>query len=130
MDGLDKNKAKGILRLSRSNLTLLIRAITNHNFLGAHQNKVDTNISTCYRFCEEENETFVHLLTDCRVLRQTQQDIFLDTPPLEQSDWSWSIKKVLQFINSPSVLHALATKSGMSLVDSEDDLWQTCDRPY
>ena len=79
---------------------------------------------------EEEKETFVHLLNDCPVLRQTCQDIFLDTPPLEQSDWSWSIKKVLQFIHSPSVLHALATKSGLSLIDSEDELWQTYDRPY
>ena len=71
IDGPDKNKAKGILRLSRSILTLLIRAITNHNFLGSHKKKVDPNISTCCRFCEEDKETFMHLLTDCPALRQT-----------------------------------------------------------
>ena len=34
----DSRKARGILRLSRGYLTIMIRAITGHNFLGKHQN--------------------------------------------------------------------------------------------
>ena len=41
----DSNKAKGILRLSRGYLTTMVRAITGHNFLGKHQNKINPEIS-------------------------------------------------------------------------------------
>ena len=50
------NKARGILRLSRSNLTLLIRAITNHNFLGAHQNTVDSNSQHVAGFAKKKRK--------------------------------------------------------------------------
>ena len=61
----DPHKARGILRLSRGYLTTFIRAITGHNFLGKHQNIIDCNISKVCRFCEEDEETFHHYITEC-----------------------------------------------------------------
>ena len=76
----DPNKATGIIRLSRGYLTNLIRAITGHNFLGKHQNKIDHTISKVCRFCDEEIETFHHFITECPSLRQLRTEIFQDKP--------------------------------------------------
>ena len=79
----DPDKARGILRLSRGYLTLFVRALTGHNFLGKHQNHVDPEISKVCRYCQEDEETFYHFLTECPSLRQIRTDIFQDTlhPP-------------------------------------------------
>ena len=116
--GPDKNKAKGILNLSRGNLTVLIRALTNHNFLGYHQHKTNHNISKCCRFCEEEYKIFHHLLTECPALHLSRQEIFLDKSPIEND--SWSIKKILKFLHLPPILNAMTTKDGLTLIDEYD----------
>ena len=60
----NKRKSKGILSLSRGNLTLLIKAITGQNiFAYYNQSKVDYDISKMCRLCEEEEETFIYLIT-------------------------------------------------------------------
>ena len=73
---IDRKRSKKLLNLAR--LTLTIRAITGHNFLGYHQNKVDPHIYKVCRLCEEEDEKFVHILTDCPRLWLTGQEIYLD----------------------------------------------------
>ena len=50
--------------------------------------------------------------------------------PVDPHNKSWSIKKLLKFIHTPHILHALTTKSGLSAIDFEDELWQTHKRPY
>ena len=64
-DWLARNKAKGLLMQSRGNLSLIIKAITGHNLLGYHQNKVDCNTSKVCRLCEEDYETFWHIISEC-----------------------------------------------------------------
>ena len=59
----DKNKAKHILQLCRADLSILTRAITGQNFLAYHQSKIDFTISKTCRLCEEQDETFIHLIT-------------------------------------------------------------------
>ena len=111
----DRNKAMGIIRLSRGYLTMFVRAITGHNFLGKHQNYIDPNISKTCRFCEEEEETFLHFITDCPALRTLREDIFLDTK-LPQNN-SWSIYRFKQFMLSPIIQATLLSKSGLSPIE-------------
>ena len=103
----DKDKAKGILRLSRGYLTTFIRATTGHNFLGKHRNHIDPYISAVCRFCEEEVETFFHFMVECPKLRELQRDIFLDKQHTD--DNSWSRNKVKTFILEPTFYHTLTS---------------------
>ena len=125
--GQNKRKAKGILAQSRGVLGLLIKAITGHNFLGYHQNKVDSNISKVCRLCEEEYETFWHLIDECPRLRLTRQDIFLDRDI--SPDMSWSIKKLVQFINIPIIQKMLTSKAGLSEIE-EREIAQLSDEDF
>ena len=65
----DSGKARGFLRLSRGYLTIMVRALTGHNFLGKHQNHINPDTSKVCRFREQEEETFHHFLTQCEPLR-------------------------------------------------------------
>ena len=109
-----------ILKLPRGKLTLLIRAITNHNFLGAHQHNIDPDISKCCRFCEEEVETFAHLIHDCPALRLTRQDIYLDNPPLPGEPWN--VKNLVKFIMTNGVFEALHSKIGLGIRDDPNEV--------
>ena len=60
-----KNKSKDILKLSRSQMRRLIELITGQNNLNYIQSKVNPDLSEMCRFCEEEEETFAHLLNEC-----------------------------------------------------------------
>ena len=48
----------------------LVEIITGHNNLSYFQFKVHPNVSPLCRFCEEQNGTFHHYITDCPRLRQ------------------------------------------------------------
>ena len=113
----DSNKAKGILRLSRGYLTTMVRTITGHNFLGKHQNKINPEISKACRFCEQEEETFHHLLTECEPLTPIRTEIYLDKP--HPSDNSWSIAKLKQFILEPKIYNTLISKAGLLEIERE-----------
>ena len=109
--GPDKQKAKHLLNLSRSDLMMITRAISGQNFLAYHQSKIDFTISKTCRLCEEEDETFIHLLTDCPRHELTRRDIFLDETP--QSGKPWSIRKLLHFIFTPAIFQMLTSKEGL-----------------
>ena len=84
--GPNKNKAKNILNLSRSNLTKLISIITGFNCVSNIQFKADPTINPLCRLCGEENETFWHLATECPRLKMYREEVFLDKYP-EQENW-------------------------------------------
>ena len=94
---------------------MFVRAITGHNFLGKHQNYINSDISKVCRFCEEEEETFFHFLTDCPVLRTLRQDIFHDKP--HPTDNSWSIHKLKTFMLEPKIHMSLISKAGLSQIE-------------
>jgi len=60
----DSNKAKKILKLNRGQLKKLIELITGQNNLNYMNNKIYGSEDLC-RFCEEEEETFDHIINDC-----------------------------------------------------------------
>ena len=96
---------------------MFVRAITGHNFLGKHQNYIDPQISKICRFCEEEEETFHHFITDCPALRTLREDIFLDTQ--QPQDNSWLIHRLELFMLSPVIHATLTSKSGLSPIELE-----------
>ena len=101
-------KARGKLNICRADLSLLVRAFTGQNFLLYHQSKIDTTISKFCRLCEEEEETFIHLIKECPSLELTRRDIFLDKRI--GRDMEWSIRKVLEFAQYPVIFNMLKSK--------------------
>ena len=95
-----------------------IRAITGFNFLGYHQAKNNSNISKVCRLCEQDNETFIHFITECLVLRETRNGIFLDNIP--NDDMTWSINKIMEFINFTEIYNMLVSKEDLRPIEVID----------
>ena len=109
----DKNKSRGILNLCRTDLALLIKAITGQNFLANHQSKINIDISKFCRLCEESEETFIHLVSHCPRLTETRKDIFQDK--IFGYDHTWSIQRLMEFIHLPVITRMLISKKGALL---------------
>ena len=61
-----KQKTKEVMKLSRKQTSLYVELITGQNNFNYVQSKIK-EISPEYRFCEEEDETFPHILNECPV---------------------------------------------------------------
>ena len=96
---------------------MFVRTITWHNFLGKHQNYIDPQISKVCRFCEENEETFYHFITDCPALRLIREAVFLDK--LFPKDNSWSIHRLKLFMLDPVIHTTLTSKAGLSTIEIE-----------
>ena len=70
----DRLLAKKILQLPGLKMKRLVEIVTGHNNLSHFQFKVDPEVNPLCRFCEEQNETFHHFITDCPRLRQFRAD--------------------------------------------------------
>ena len=101
------------MSLCRADLSLLIKAITGQNFLSYHQSQINIEISKLCRLCEQEDETFIHLVDNCPRLEQTKKDIFLDK--IMGQDHSWSIRRLMNFIQVPIIHRMLTAKDGALL---------------
>ena len=107
---LSKSALKNTLpvKFSRSYVQLLTRAITGHNFLSKHQNRIGQPVAPECRLCEEAPETFIHLTTECPRLAQQRLEIFLDKAPDGTLDWK--IGKLKKFIITTAVYDMLTEK--------------------
>ena len=101
----DTTRAKKILQLPRLKTKRLVEIITGHNNLSYFQFKVDPDVNPLCRFCEEQNETFHHLVTDCPRLRQFRTD---NIKPFDGN--SWSVAELLNFSYIPEINDYLERK--------------------
>ena len=92
-------------KLSRSNLSILIQIVTGQNSLNYLTSKIVPAYTDQCRFCEEEEETFIHLLNECPVFYQQRQDI-LSNQPIINSD-NWKPKALIKFVKNTQILEAL-----------------------
>ena len=86
----------------------MTRALTGHNFLSKHQNRIGQPVAPECRLCEEAPETFIHLLTECPRLEQQRREIFLDEVP--NGKLNWKIGKIKKFILTTAVYDMLTEK--------------------
>ena len=84
----------------------LIELITGQNNLNYVQSKIFPNeISELCRFCEEEEETFEHLLNECPCFITYRRDIFQSKLIVKTLDWK--AKTLLEFSYIPAIEEAL-----------------------
>ena len=81
---VSKNKSKEIMGLSRYQMRWLIEIITGQKNLNYVQSKIHPGlISEMCRFCEEEDKTFEHLLTECPCFISFRRDILKNVPVIK-----------------------------------------------
>ena len=84
----------------------LIELITGHNNLNYLQSKIyPEDVSELCRFCEEEDETFEHLLNECPCFLIARREILMNAPIIKTLDWK--PETLIQFSNIPSIETAL-----------------------
>ena len=99
-----KSKSKEILQLSRSQMRRLLELITGQNNLNYVQSKIyPDSISELCRFCEEEEETFEHLINECPCFNTYRRDILMNKPIID-----WKPKTQLDFSYIPAIENALS----------------------
>ena len=94
---IDRKKSNTLCNLDRKSLGLMVQILTGHNRLHYHESKVNTmqEDSSC-RFCQWEDETSWHLITECPAFWRSRMDIFghslLDENP------EWKVFQLFKFI--------------------------------
>ena len=82
----DRNKSKQILNLSRGQMRRLLELITGQSNLNYVQSKIyPEDVSPLCRFCEEEDETFAHLLNACPCFNSYRRDMLHNRPVINLS---------------------------------------------
>ena len=86
----------------------LLELITGKNNLNYVHSKINPGIVIkLYRFCEEKEEAFAHLLNEC--FNTFRRDILNDIPIVNSN--KWKTKTLLEFSYIPSTNEALAVDS-------------------
>jgi ribonuclease HI len=105
----DPSIRRGLLRLNRKWLSIMIQFITGHNFLNYHMsNQQPWQNSDCRLCAEETNETAMHLVMDCPCLMTARQEIFL-LPQLAKIP-KWTVPALLRFVRKDAVLGLLTAR--------------------
>ena len=99
-----KIKAKRTMNLTRKEMTLWIEIVTGQNNLNYIQSKI-YNITDQCRFCEEEEETFFHLLIECPCFQETRSELILLR---NHKPEDWKLEQILKFANTESIKQALS----------------------
>ena len=84
---------------------LLVQIITGQNKLNYLSHKINPNISELCRFCEEEQETSIHILSECPVFTELRVETF----QLRAFDTlkTWKPHQLLKFAKIPEIYEAL-----------------------
>ena len=114
------DRAKKLLELSRYEVSRYVSLVTGHGNLAYFLSKLEPGVNPICRFCEERNETFIHL-TECPRLRDYQVDCFLG----ESRAWEWSHESILKFSYCRAIdeleMGDYSFLSNSSATDSEDN---------
>lgn len=71
----EAKRSKELIGLSRNKLRLVVRALTGHCRLNKHMANIGLSDSKMCRFCSEEEETPLHIITECGPLMHKRSSI-------------------------------------------------------
>ena len=118
-NGPDRAKAKYVLKLSRLRAARFIRIISGHNSLFYFRHKIDAEINPCCRFCNEEDETFYHLLNDCPRFSTNRREILYNKQV--SNNHKWSVQELIEFSLLPGVDNALQGDTSLRWYDATNN---------
>ena len=89
----------GKLRLNKTQLRNLIEAVTGHCLLNKHLAHWKEIENTKCRLCEEDEETYLHLINECPAMEYERRQIF--EPPYNKADKYF--RDILSFLETKRV---------------------------
>ena len=94
--------SKRLLKFDRSELTLIISAISGHNYLRQFSNKISPLNNTKCRLCQNEPKTLLHLINSCDIMSTHRVEIF-NFFKFEGKNTNWNPVKLQRFLNLPTL---------------------------
>ena len=101
----DSSLAKHIYKLNRLDLGRLLRLISGHNGLLYFHSLLNNEINPNCRFCNEERETFHHLVSNCPCFISERAEIF--KKHLNAAEEDWNVKDLLTFSKIEKISDAI-----------------------
>ena len=92
-------RSKKLLKLARSQLSVLIQVTTGHNSLAYPASLEDATIDPMCGLCGEQPETFYHFVTDCPRLHQTR----INTGNNNFDSSTWTPECILALAGVPAI---------------------------
>jgi ribonuclease HI len=114
-DKPNPRKSKEVMKLRRSEISVMVRMVTGHNHLRRQNNLLGLTESKLCRLCGESEETSSHIITDCDALWSERADHFQEFF-LCPDNPKWEVKQLISFLKVPRVAY-LEENS----LDSEND---------
>ena len=111
-----KRQIKEVMALSRQDMKLWVEIVTGQNNLNYVQSKI-YNISPTCRFCEEEDATFFHILTECPAFALERHDILLSRC-INKEDWK--LYQILKLAKLKPIKEALSFEQPQFLLRSHN----------
>ena len=99
-----KGKSKSLINMSRKKSRRIIEIVPGQNNLHYIQNKVTSSENVC-RFCEEEEETFHHLILECPCFYTDRTRIMKNK--LWEGTHHWKLDEIYEFSKIQSINKAL-----------------------
>ncbi len=96
-----------VIRLSRSMLSLILQALTGHNYLNYHKKTVGNIHSDRSRYCRDKCEEFYHLTRKCDALAWERLDSFRE---LQLPDCPPDLTGLVRFIHVNHIGMALGRR--------------------
>ena len=93
----NKNQSRILTNQSRRDLGLLVQMITGHNRLRRHESLINPNIDPICRWCNEDEETSWHVISECPALWRARRTVFgyhlIQNPPQ-----NWHVRNLQKFL--------------------------------
>ena len=99
---VDLKKSSEITKMSRENISRVIRAITGHDFRRKHEALVTGSTDTQCRFCEDAVESSAHIINDCPRLAGKRLH-YLNRPLGRSVTPDWEPQQLAAFLSDPII---------------------------
>lgn len=96
--GIRRNETRYILKMNRMEIARTIGIITGHDLLNKHSFRTGFVMSPYCRYCEEEDETSVHLIGECPVFMIRRREILGNYFIKEEDIKEIRLKDIVRFM--------------------------------
>lgn len=104
INGPNEKNTKFLLNKSRTDLRLIIGTITGHCKLNKHMQRMNLTQSATCRRCNEEDETPLHLITECPALITERAKIFNTRIMTTENIKNAKLEDILKFIKEIGIV--------------------------
>ena len=92
--------SENIIKYDRQQVSSLVQLFTGHNYLKRHQALVDHSDDNLCRLCLEDEETSLHVMTECPALSGPR---LMEFGPVQTNPPTWSVTQVTSFLRETSI---------------------------